>query len=747
MVDSEERSTAANDAAGTTNAAQLSGQADQPVSQEFDIDIGRFVLALWTRKWLILTLSGLIFLIAAIVIMSMSPTYQATAQILIDPADELTKIQAVSSPLARDSQAISSEIEVIRSSDIARQLIDAVDFQSYAELPLPPSKLDSLLGLSPGLAESLKQFRKKTEGLLSAKAETDSISENEIMESYYSALGVARVSGTYVISINFQTLDPHFSAEAANQLAAIYIANQIERKKNTREQASALLTGNLAKLENEIQRSNKEVEQYRQESGIDDAPSTELIGQQLTLQTTQLVNARSSAQALNAKLQNMVDLQQTGRLEELLSIVNSKPAQARWQDVLRGRRVLATAGQDYGPNHPEIIRLTKELEDAETSLENQLSNAVEAARIQAVGASSKVAELESLIIELRRSMTELKEKENELKQLRADSDISRTLHELLTSRIREAESAVVEGADARILNLAEPPQYPSSKPKKILLLAALAAAFTVSSVTALGLEFLNGGYQSEEALRRSLGWPILATVPKKRRLKLFGKFRSGRKASAYDEAFNILLTNLEIHGLDFGGGQAVAVMVTSSIPAEGKSTIVRDLAAIAVEGGSRVLVIDADLRKPTVHKQFGVRQAPGLTNCDLSHFSENLITGLIAKDPKTGVDVLPAGDNKVRPQQLLKSSVLPQIINAERRNYDLILLDTPPVLAVSDALLVGKRCDAAIFVIKWSSTARRLVQRAVVRFSKGGVALAGCVLTQVSKSAHRIGTHQYLDYR
>ena len=718
---------------------------DQPDSEESEIDIGRFFLALWTRKWLVLSLAALIFSIAFVVIMSIPPTYRATAQILIGSGDEFTQIQA-SSSLARDNETISSEIEIIQSVDIAREVIEAVDFARYAQAPIPPSKLDNLLGFSPGLAERLKLLRESMTGFLLPKEQTDDLAENAILKTYYGTLNVARVSGTYLISITFETLDSEFSAKAANQLAAIYIANQIEGKRAAQQKASALLTENLSKLENDIRRSNQEVEKYRQESGIDEAASTELLGQQLSFQTTQLVDAQTVAQALNTKLQNMEQLQQDGRLEELLSIAASGAAETRWQGVLRARSALAAASQEYGPNHPEIIRLNKELEDATRSLESQLSVAVEITRREAAAASRKVSRLESSIVDLRRSMAELRAKENELQQLKADSNISRTLHDLLTSRVREAESAVVAGADARILNSAKPPSDPSSKPKKILLLAALLAAFTVSSGAALGLEFFNGGYQSEEALRHASGWPILATVPKKTKYKVLGYRRGGKKASAYEEAFNLLLTNLEIRGLDFDSDKAVVVMVTSSIPSEGKSTVVHDLASITAEGGSRVLVIDTDLRRPTMHEQFSVRPHPGLANCDLKSFSDDLIENLIVKDPQSGVDVIPVGKASIRPQQLLKSSILPQILNAARQNYDLILLDTPPLLAVSDALLLRKRCDAAIFVVKWSSTARRLVQRAVLRFSEGGVPLVGCVLTQVSKSAHRVGTYQYLDY-
>ena len=429
-----------------------------------------------------------------------------------------------------------------------------------------------------------------------------------------------------------------------------------------------------------------------------------------------------------------------------MRLIDSASASEQWDALREAERELTTSSQDYGPNHPIIIQRREDLLSLSERFNREVETAVQTLRIEANVAAQKVTELERSIVELRQSMTQLSEKENELRQLEADADISRTLHETLTNRIREAESAIVEGPDARILNLAEVPVVPESASKRLLLIGAFLGAFVFSGAVALGLEFLSGGYQTEEEIRTSLGWPILATVPKRSRWRLLGKRKYRTKGSAYDEAFNALYTNLEFHGVELDSGRATTILVTSSVPGEGKSTVVHGLAQAAVENGAKVLVIDADLRRSTIHKKFKIDNPFGLSSCDPRFFDEKLAKNLIITDPQTGVDIIPAGEIQTSPQNLLRGQALQHILRGTRRDYDMIIIDTPPILAVADAQLVGKHCDSAVLVIKWGSTSRRLVQRAVARVSTRGMPLIGCVLTQVAKGAHRVGTYQYLDY-
>jgi capsular exopolysaccharide synthesis family protein len=711
-----------------------------------DFDLGRFIQAFWIRKWLILSLGSVIFVMLAFVIMSIPPIYRATAQILIDPADSVVQIQSVSSPLSTSNQDIASELEIMRSTEMARQLLETVDFRSYAQEPLPRSKLDALLGLDPGIAERGRQLTKFARGWFASDADAQEVSDDEVIKSYYSALSIWRVPPTFVISIAFDTKYPEFSAQAANELAALYIANQIDDKRRARVEASQLLTENLRKLEDRIRGSKEVVDTYREDSGLAQSISSEMLGQQISEQMSQLVEARAVYQTADAQLGEVERLSRNQRYEELLSLIDSSSAQTQWDEVRAAERQLAISGGDYGPNHPIIIQQSEDLQGLYESFEREIQTAVQALRIEASVASEKVSELQRSIVDLRQEMTKVTEKENELDQLEADSEISRTLYETLTNRIREAESAIIEGADARILNLAEPPVNPSEPSKRLLLLGAFVGAFAFSSLVALALEFLSGGYQSEEEIRRSLGWPILATIPKKSQWKIFSRNKVEQHGSAYQESFNALYTNLEFHGLELGSGRATTVLVTSSVPGEGKSTVVHGLAERAVSNGARVLVVDGDLRRATLHEKFGIDNKHGLSSCDPRFFNEKLVKDLIITDPVTEVDMIAAGPGQINPQQLLRSQVFQHILRANRPDYDLIIIDTPPILAVADAQLISKYCDSAVLVVKWSSTSRRLVQRAVNRVSTRGMPIAGCVLTQVPKSAHRVGTYQYLDY-
>jgi capsular exopolysaccharide synthesis family protein len=180
--------------------------------------------------------------------------------------------------------------------------------------------------------------------------------------------------------------------------------------------------------------------------------------------------------------------------------------------------------------------------------------------------------------------------------------------------------------------------------------------------------------------------------------------------------------------------------------------VVGGLARLAAQAGSRVLVIDCDFRRPSLHLGFGIDNRSGLATTALNDPSqlegsaEVGADGLVQVDPSTGVHVIPAGDALPNPHRFLRSALLPRLIMSQRKAYDLILIDTSPVLAVADPMVLGPLCDLVLLVVKWNGTPRRTVQRAIARMSAAKTPIAGCVFNQVAPSAHKADTYKYLDY-
>ena len=549
--------------------------------------------------------------------------------------------------------------------------------------------------------------------------------DDKVFRDFYENLEVERVTNTSVLTIAFRATDPVLAANVVNQLAEAYVASQVTRKQAARASATELLTERLHQLRARVVESDQAVERFRTESGLIKSAGVELIAQQLADQTEELATVRAQQTTLAARLAELEALQAAGDSQQLQELFVEAPSvQALQAERLRLQRAIASESEEYGPRHPAIVELVAELREATARLDAQLSTAVEAVRAEASMATARNAEISQMTSTLKAEIADLNAKEYTLRQLEGEGAINRSLYDAVASRMREAEDAVFEHADARVLDRADPPTLPAPSHGLISLALAMLGALGVSTGAALGLELLSGGFRSEEELAASLGLPVLGAVPwapARERRDTDGS-RTTRYGSVYREAFYALHTRLELRGLRPVEGKAPVVLVTSAVSGEGKSSVVSGLARLAVQAGSRVLVIDCDFRRPGLHLDFGIDNRRGLTTTA----AEAGAGGLVQVDPSSGVHVIPAGDTIPNPQRFLRSALLPRIVMSQRTAYDLILIDTSPALAVADPMVIGRFADVVLLVVKWNDTPRRSVERAITRMSAGNAPIVGC---------------------
>lgn len=714
--------------------------------QLVNLDLGRLLRVLWIRKWTLILTFMTITSCGLIIILHQLPRYQAVTQILIEPEQPIVEVRALTSPVSISSQAIASQIEVLRSRPLIERVVEKVGYRTWLATPPPPTRLEALLGLPGGTGGRIWAWLVQTVPWL----EQDSAgpSDDEMFRSFYAALGVWRVPNTFVLGVGFETVDPTYAALVVNAVATEYIDSQRGAKAAARTHATALLTERLATLRARIDEAGQAVEAYRAQSGLAQSAGTELIARLLNEHMIQLADARAEHLGVDARRRKIEGLYRAGATNQLYELLNTPAVVDLRQRMLQVEREITLQSKRYGPNHPAMIELQGDLDDARVRLDAEIKTAIDNLRVDAAVKAQRVAEFERTTGELQQEMAGLNPKEYRLKQLEAETNISRALHDRLAGRIRETEDAVFEMADARVLSVARAPTMPVSIGKASMLLMVVAGAFCVSTGTAFAREFFNGGFSNEEDLA-GLGRPVLATIPRASASQLRRSIQAPAAhgphyGPAYAEAFHTLHTGLELLGLRPVDGQAAVLLVTSAVPGEGKSTVVGGLARLAAQVGRRVLIIDCDLRKPRVHRQFAMDNRIGLSACRSGDAESR--EALVRVDAAAGVHVITAGPVQPHPQRLLHSRLLHDLLASLRGSYDLILIDSAPVLAVADPIVVGRHCDAAVMVVKWSATSRRLVRRAADRLGAGGVPLAGSILTQIAPSAHKADNFGYIAY-
>lgn len=744
-------------------------------AQISDFDLRRYIDIFRVRKYQFVLIFVAVMAAALLVIANLTLMYTAGATVLIAPEyARVVGIEAATKSLATTEEAIASEVEVIRSSGLAQRVIAATGFREFlvasAEPPLWDGILQTGLAVSlranealasawdgsadaasdgpepetlwdglvrTGLAASLRA-NESLESALNHSAEE--LDPRRVLESFERQLGVWQISNTNAIRIEFQAADPELAAAIANELARGYVESQLEAKRESRSRAADLLGERLAALRERVSASDEAVERFRKEAGLVRSAGIELVAQQIAEQTSRLVEARADVRNVEAQLQEIEALRDAGQFERMYDLLDLDVVAALRRDVIEAKKRLTREGENLGPRHPTMIELANEVATMEDRLAAEVATAIGSLQSTRTVQVNRAIELEHAIAELEQKLADLNGSSGALHKLEAEAEINRSMYATLLGQMQESQQAAFDSPDARVLSPAEAPIDPSFPNRKLLLAFALVAAFCFSSGSVLALEMRIGGALSEGELARSLGLPVLSAIPrarKSRRRRLVDP-AAGPDAAIFEESFHTALNRID--GTD---GTPKSIMVTSAVAGEGKSLTVYGLARAAAARAQRVLVIDCDLRRPSQRAYFGIdRSFSDLATCIRTPAS----LGERFQDASGLIDVIPAParPGAENPQAVLRNPALRAIIQVAGGKYDLVLIDTPPALAVSDSLVVAGMVDALILVVKWRTTPIRRAKQALALLERTSPPVVGALLNQVAAGMRGQDMDRYL---
>ncbi|MCH9053368.1 MAG: polysaccharide biosynthesis tyrosine autokinase [Proteobacteria bacterium] len=400
-----------------------------------------------------------------------------------------------------------------------------------------------------------------------------------------------------------------------------------------------------------------------------------------------------------------------------LKVIGEAPAGAEFNGKIGAGEAAAVVDTAATINNPEVRRIVQ-----------GLRNEVAVARARA---ASLMRELDKL----KKEVGGLNTQEIKLRALQREASASLSLLENLLARSKETTSQQdFQQADANILSYAAVPQIPSYPNKGLMFAIATIMGGFLGVLLAFVFEQLDQGFRSTEQVERLLGVSSLGLAPRLKGLASLGKSPNSyvldKPASAFAEAIRKLHTGLLLSG---GEKQPKSILFASSLPGEGKTTIVISLARMLSSIGQKVLVIDGDLRKPTLHRAFGVSGTPGLVDClnDLA-----TLEAAVQVDEKSGAHLLPAGTQAVHPPNLLGSQAMERLLFALSKNYDLVIVDSAPVIAVSDTLVLARMVDKVVFMVQWRDTRRETAANGLRQIRNAGGDVAGVLLSLVDVKEH-----------
>ncbi|MFG6621450.1 polysaccharide biosynthesis tyrosine autokinase [Sulfitobacter sp. 1A05707] len=665
-----------------------------------EIDLSSLFRTLWRGKLWIALCGLLALLLGGYYAYGLAvPVYTAKAAIALESRQEqVMDIESVVTGLGGDQSTINTEVEVLRSRGLIEDLVMDMNLLQDPEFNTR---------LQPAPSFSIGQAIGFIRSLISEPEETQSATDRAILDSTINtvldSISASNLRQSFVFEITVTTEDPDKSAAMANRLAELYIQDQISVKFEKTEQATSWLSERVSGLQIELETAQAELKDF----------ST----------NTELVNAETLA-ALNRQLKDLRDRRAT-------LVTQAEATESRLQ-VLEDAREAGPAAFVEVANDAALNQVYRRLEDgsvgAETAFETRADALITRAELEATRAMSQLSAIEASITEVSNRINNQSEELVILEQLQREVEASRLLYEAFLSRLKETSiQQGIQQADSRILSRAVVPSTPSAPRKSRVLALSLILGLMVGAGAVLLREMAQNTFRTAEDLETKTGHSVIGQIPKipaKHRRNVL-EYISQKPNSVAAESVRNLRTSLLLANLDT---KPKIIMSTSSVPGEGKTTQSITLAQNFAGLGAKVLLIEGDIRRRVLDEYFGHDQKHGF----LSVISGEVpLEKAIVHDETLKADILYGEQSTINAADLFSSNTFSDFIKGLREHYDHIIIDTPPVLAVPDARVIGQLVDAVIYTVQWDSTPHRQVLDGLKSLQSVNVRVSGLVLSQI----------------
>jgi len=652
------------------------------------IDLGALLSTLWRKKiWIFACILVFAVFGALYAFGVATPKYRATSVIVLDASgEELLDLGAVLPSLGTDSEAINTEVEVLKSRRLLERVVISANL--LEDLEFNPSLVP------PGLKSKIKSAL--TGQPLEAPTQEEQLTS--AINGMLDRMSVRNVPNTYVLQVTVETEDPHKSVMLADMMAEQYILYQMDVKFEATKDASEWLASRVADLKADLEQAEARVSEFSANSEVVSIETVQALERQLKEQRDRLLTMRMALENDKSQL-------------ERLTAAAHETADAKLKAANDPR--LTTIYRESGETDAFDMRYAQLLTQASVQVQRMQT------QVQSLEGSIKTREAD-----IARQSDEL----IQLQQLTREAEASRLLYEYFLSRLKETSAQEgIQQADSRILSNAVLPDEPSEPRKSLILAMSMILGAMVGSGIALLWEMRQNGYRLASDLETETGLPVMGQIP----LIPTGSRREGldyladKPASAAAEAVRNLRTSVMLSNLDKA---PKVIMSTSSLPSEGKTTVSFALAQNFVGLGKKVLLIEGDIRRLVFSQYLNVEDAKGLMSV-LS--GENTLEDAVIHDSIVGADILVSEPTKINAADILSSDKFAQLLNVAREAYDIVIIDTAPVLVVPDARVVAQYVDTVLFTVKWDSTTKTQVRDALHMFETVGRPVNGLVLNQI----------------
>ncbi len=715
-------------AARAPQVAQPSGQPQpQAKTQREWTDAGHlldYARVLHKRRWTAATAFLLVFVGVMLYTFTATPIYEAKTRLLIEADNpNIISFKEVIDEQGAKADYYQTQYNILQSRILARKTLDSLnlwDSQYFGQPGSGAGFFARLFGSSGRPEHSDKP----------AATAGESFAQSRAIDRFLANLTVSPIRNSRLVDLRFRLRDAELATRIVNALAKNYIEQNLEYRFTASKEASDWLGERLKENRNEVEQAEAALQRYREQNDAIPLENRESIIVQklsdLSAAVTQAKTERFQKQAIYNQLESL--RQNSAALDSFPAILSNTYIQQQKADLAQLQSQYTQLSEKLGERHPEIIKLQSAIHMGQTKLEGEIGKIVQAVRNEYLAALAKENSLIGALNQQKVEAQAMNRKAIDYGVLERDVQSSKQIYESLLQRAKETGiSGELKTSNIRIVDHAERPRYPVTPRKMLNLTLALLGGVLLGLGLAFFFEYVDSTIKSPDEIRTYLGLTTLGMVPALNPRKWKGReplINAGVPPN-FAEAFRALRTNVLFAAADEGPR---SVVITSAGPGEGKTIVAANLAIGFAQAGQRVILIDADMRRPRVHDMFGRKQEPGLSNLMVGHA---VASTTICKSGVPGLWLLTAGRIPPNPAELLGSQRFKEFIELLSQHFDSVIIDSPPIMAVTDAAVVANAASGVVFVVGAEMTSRHAAKNAIEQLQNGRPRFFGAVLNRV----------------
>jgi polysaccharide biosynthesis transport protein len=727
-----------------------SNNTQDQTEAERGFDLREMIGFVWRQWQFITSVVVATLVIAGIYVWSATPRYTASALVLLE--SQRDRVPGAD-PTYNDNNfldiaMIESQLAIIQSTVFLRRVVERTGLVSDPEFGSRSAQPSSPPAETyPNTAQSSAEAKSNHPAIDDVNISSDVMGSIQRLKG---AISVGRTGQGYILSISVTSVDPERAARLANAVADAYVVEKLDARYEAAKRGSAWLSDRLVDLRKQLHDSEEAVADFRKEHGfLQSNTNVTLNQQQLSELNAKLLAARAETADKKARLDLLRSIEEKGGNVQSLPDLASSPTLAalNQQDVAISQKEADLVAR-YSDRHPLVVNVRAERDDIKRSI------AAEAKRL-AANVSNDYELAKAREVSLERTLQDVTGQSGAddrtaitLRELERTATVNKSLFEnfLQKAKISEQQSTF-EARDARVITPALRPGAPSYPRIPRTMEFALMIGLVLGIGGSVAKDKLNGGFATPRQIEDMLDLPLLTSIntmaPEDLTVK--GKpvsipyYVAAMPLSRFSESIRALRSGIRMTDVD---DPPKVILVTSTLPNEGKTTVALSLAVSATAAGLKVLMIDGDLRHTSASRFFGMLKTSGLVDVLLG----SVITkDAIAYNDEAKLWVLPAGTKTRNPADLIGSDRMKSLIAMCKQSFDLVVIDAPPIGPVIDSLIFSELADKVVYVVRWASTARELVQQSIQRLPR--TKLAGTVFNRVNeKAAQKYGKYAYQYY-